>query len=180
MAVRLAGAVLAGLLALGTVPAAAQTVVLVRHGEKAHAPGDPDPALSEAGQARAAALAEALGGARVTAVLTSQFRRTRDTAAPVAAAAGVAAETVAIEGRDVAGQAAAVARRLAGLKSGETAVVVGHSNTLPALIAALGGPAVPELQECEYDRLFVLVPGGERPTLVQARYGASTAGCAAK
>ena len=54
---------------------------LFRHAEKADAPKD-DPALSEAGQRRAQALAVALKRSNVTAVYTTQLRRAQQTAAP--------------------------------------------------------------------------------------------------
>ena len=77
----IAAALAAALIAL---PVQAQTVVLVRHGEKAGPTGDVD--LSAAGQARAQALAQALSGARVTLVLASAFKRTGQTAQATATA----------------------------------------------------------------------------------------------
>src|SRR5215203_3829760 len=65
--------------------AAPTIVVLVRHAEKATSPGN-DAGLTEAGRARADALADALHDARVDAVITSQYERTRMTAEPIAAA----------------------------------------------------------------------------------------------
>src|SRR5690606_13518954 len=64
--------------------------VIVRHAEKAGGAGS-DPALSDAGRERAAALARRLSGTSVAAVYTTDFRRTRDTVAPTAAAQGLAA-----------------------------------------------------------------------------------------
>src|SRR5215203_1108674 len=111
------------------------TVFLVRHAEKAAAPAD-DPALTEAGRARATALAAALRDAHLDAAFTTQLRRTQDTARPSADAAGLALRVVGV-GRDAASHAAAVADSVRALASGSTALVVGHSNTIPAIVTAL-------------------------------------------
>ena len=57
-------------------------VFLVRHGEKADLSDDPE--LSTAGKERAAALARNLRSAEIEYVHSSNFIRTRDTAAPTA------------------------------------------------------------------------------------------------
>ena len=171
----LVGVLLAAALLAGAAQAAAADplpvqVVLVRHAEKAEG-GGRDPALSAAGTARAAALAQALHGAGIVAIVTSEFARTRDTAAPLAAALGIAPQVVAAgDGIDAHVAAVAAAVRAA---SGPV-LVVGHSNTVPALVAALGGRAVDALAEHQYDRMFLLTPSPAAPTLVEARYGAPT------
>jgi phosphohistidine phosphatase SixA len=129
-------------------------VVLVRHAEKAAPTGDV--ALSPAGEARAAALAAALRDAGVQAVLTTQLRRTGQTAEPLAAAMGLTPEIVPIGG-DAPEHAARVAAAVRQRHQGHTVLVVGHSNTVPAIIAALGGPRIPDLCDSEYATLFVLV-----------------------
>lgn len=161
------------LVACWAVPAAAvdhpQIVVLVRHAEKADAPAG-DVSLSEAGQARAEELVMALAEARVDTIVTTQFRRTRDTAAPLGQALKIS-PVVVQAGADTAGHARAVAAAVRA--GGGSVLVVGHSNTVPAIIAALGGPAMSELCENEYANLFTLalVPG--RPArLVHGHYGA--------
>lgn len=164
------------LVLLGLPEAAAQAptvVVLVRHAEKVTpAPPDGDPALSEAGMARAEALAGALAGAGVDAVITSQWQRTRLTAAPLAERLHLAPEVISTSGAQA--QPEAVADAIRDHHVGQTVLVVGHNNTVPAVIAALGGPVMAELCESQYDDLFVLVleGGGAAPTLIHARYGA--------
>lgn len=163
------------------VRAAAQeptVVVLVRHAEKA-ASGGQDPELSEAGTARAGALAAALADAGVDAVVTTQLRRTQLTAQPLMRELGLAHEVVATGGADHPGAVADAVRRHAG----QTVLVVGHSNTVPAIVTALGAPPMGELCDHEYSMLFVVVlRPGEAPTLVRSRYGAPdpapTAPCA--
>ena len=56
--------------------------------------------------------------------------------------------------------------------AGGTVLVVGHSNTVTAIVAALGGPRLVDLCDAEYATLFVLtLRQGEQPSLVRARYG---------
>src|SRR5690606_3949309 len=88
--------------------ALAQTVYLVRHAEKAD--GGSDPALSEAGQARAMALSEVLRDAHPVLVLTSPLRRTIQTGAPTADYHSAPSEAVPLDGGGAAHVAATVAR----------------------------------------------------------------------
>jgi phosphohistidine phosphatase SixA len=150
-------------------PAPPRLVVLVRHAEKAAEKSD-DPALSEAGSARAKALEAALHDAGVTAIVTTQLRRTRETAMPLASARGISPEVV----RVGSGLSAHVEAVVAAVRrhSGGIVLVVGHSNTIPAIVAALGGPRMPDLCESAYSDIFVIVPGDDA-RLVRSRYGAS-------
>lgn len=148
----------------------ATTVILVRHAEKVD--DSADPVLSDAGAARAEALAEALADAGVSAIITTQFERTRRTAAPLGERVGITPTIVAATGRT---HVADVAARVRELGPG-TVVVVGHSNTVPAIIRALGGPDVGEIPDSAYDHLFVLALGENGARLIRSRYGdASTA-----
>ena len=54
---------------------------------------------------------------------------------------------------------------------GKTVLVVGHGNTVSEIIAALGGPHLPDICEQIYDKLFVMVLG-KKARLIQSRYGA--------
>src|SRR5687768_7418988 len=145
----LSGLVLA--LAL-VVPVSAQTtVILVRHGEKADAPAN-DPPLTEVGRARAARLAEFLQNANVSVVYTTPLARTRETAAPL----GDALKLKLIETPPNAQYAQQTADRIRKENVGQTVLVVGHSNTTPALIKALAGVDVPAISDPEYNNLYVV------------------------
>ncbi|HVX38374.1 MAG TPA: phosphoglycerate mutase family protein [Gemmatimonadaceae bacterium] len=161
------------LLAVATAAASGQastTVILVRHAEKAATPAN-DPPLTSAGQARAKALAAALRDAGVDAIITTQFTRTRETAAPTAVALHLTPEVVAATGKTHVQDVAAAVRR----HPGHTVLVVGHGNTVAEIIAALGGPAIPDLCDAEYDGLFILtIPPAGKPALVRAKYGAAS------
>ena len=149
-------------------------VVLVRHAERAAEPAG-DPGLTLAGEQRAQALAQALAGLRVNAIITTQFRRTRDTAAPLARALGV--QPLVIDAK--AGHVRAVADAVRAQTG--VVLVVGHSNTVTAVLAALDGPKLAELCETSFHHAFVLQPAELPPRWAQFSYGmASTppaAGC---
>jgi broad specificity phosphatase PhoE len=145
-------------------------VILVRHAERAAEPAA-DPGLTPAGEQRAQALAQALAGARVTAILTTQFRRTRDTAAPLARALGIQPQVVEASRGGAHVQAVADAVRA---QTG-TVLVVGHSNTVTAVLAALGGPKLADLCETSFHHAFVLQPTAEPPRWLQFSYGAPSA-----
>lgn len=138
-----------GVLAALWAVADTTTVIVVRHAEKQLDAGT-DPALTEAGAARARHLAQQFGGAGLSAVYATPFHRTQDTAAPVAAAAGLAVVTA--DAKDVAALAAAIRSE----HHGETVFVVGHSNTVGKLVQALGGTAPDELPDAEYDHVFIV------------------------
>lgn len=139
---------LACLLAMMISPMAAAsdawTVWLVRHAEKATGA---DPQLTEEGQARAANLSDLLASAGIERVWTSDYRRTRQTAGPLANRLGLALSVYDPRQLD------ALSRQLE--ENAETALVVGHSNTTPQLVRALGGQA-DDMEEWQYDRVYQL------------------------
>lgn len=142
-------------LPMTTLAQSSTVVIVVRHAEKAA--NDPrDPTLSEAGQARAAALARALEHASLDAVYSTQYRRTRLTAEPAAKAAGLEVKVRPIDGNNAATYAADLARDLRALPAGSTALVVGHSNTVPELVQAISGQAAAPMPETEFDRYTVI------------------------
>ncbi|HMV32466.1 MAG TPA: phosphoglycerate mutase family protein [Gemmatimonadales bacterium] len=159
-------------LSLAGSPVAAQatTVILVRHAEKADTTADP--ALSEAGVSRARALAHGLARFPLAAIYVSEYRRTALTAQPVAAVLHLSPIAVPV-GQDPHAQAQAIRTAVGLLPRGSAALVVGHSNTLPGIIQALGGPPIDNLCDAEYATMFVLeLPGGGLPPrLLRTGYG---------
>ena len=147
------------------------TIVIVRHAEAVPDAGR-DPALSEAGSVRAKALADALSGAEVTAVYSTQYQRTRLTGTPVAEAAGLQVRVRPIEG-ETGAYVDALVKEVLAAHPGKTIVIVGHSNTVPALVKGLSGVDPGEIAHDTYDRMFIVItsaPASGR--LVRARYGA--------
>ncbi len=144
------------------------TVILVRHAEKVAGSGDV--ALTEPGRARATRLAELLKHAGITAVFATPYERTRGTAQPTAQALGIEVTVTPISGATSAFAQSFAARVLQDFK-GKTVLVVGHSNTTPEVIAALGAPAVPAIPDAEYDNLYIVqVESGGRAQLIRAKY----------
>lgn len=131
-------------------PSALTTILIVRHAEKAAEPAA-DPPLTAAGAARADLLAHLMTDAGVRAVVSTQFVRTRTTAAPVAAHLGLATEVL-----DARLTPRATADSLLARHLGQTVLLVGHSNTVPAIIEALGAPRPPDICDAGYDNLFVV------------------------
>jgi phosphohistidine phosphatase SixA len=161
--------VLAALVALAVavwlVLSASTTLVLVvRHAEALPDAGD-DPVLSAAGEARAQRLAALLTSAQGFApegIIVSGLRRSQETARPLAAALGV--PVIVVESRD---PDAVAERALAGFQGGRV-LVIGHSNTVPAIVERLARQPVPAMSETEYGALYaVAVPRFSRPVVVR-------------
>ncbi len=147
---------------------AQQAVFVVRHGEKI---SDEDERLSEAGRARAARLAEMLKHSGVTAVYSTDTERTLGTARPLADALGL--KIAIYEAKAMAGRvdSAALVDRLHREAPRGIVLVVGHSNTVPSLLSALGCPDAVTIAGDEYDNLFVVVPReGAKALLLRLRY----------
>jgi len=163
------------------------TLVLVRHADTAALPDRP---LSAAGLKRAQDLAAALRNAGVTAIITTQLRRTRETAQPLATALGLVPEVINVgESALVANPAPCaqfppevVQARAEYIKILEPAIrrlsgvvlVVGHDWSVPGLIASLGGPQLPNTCPSVFDNLFVLTSAQGEVSLIQAHYGEPT------
>lgn len=160
--------VLATLALIGAAQcAAAQMIVLVRHAERADAgmAGAPsmasDPDLSDTGRARAATLAAMLADAGVTEIFVTEYRRTRQTAEPLAKILGVTPESV--PAKDLDGLVTKIKAARGNV------LVVGHSNTLPPIIKRLGVEAAVAIGDDDYDNLFIVSPGA-RPSVLRLHF----------
>lgn len=137
------------------------SIILVRHAEKVTTdPNDKDPDLSPAGQERAARLAQLLGKTAVTRLIATEYKRTRNTLAPLAARLGKEVET-----RN-ASEALDLIRELGNAASESTIVVATHSNVLPQIVADLGA-----------GRLKALDPQGNLPDDEFGRVVIVSVGC---
>lgn len=152
----------------GTADAEPTVVFLVRHSERAE-DGTSDPVISLPGWDRSRLLASFLEDAGLTHIHTTDFRRTRGTGRPVAEALGLSMSTY--DPRDLTG----FADRLRTMPGRH--LVIGHSNTTPDLVAALGGDPISPIDEAEYDRLYVVTLGRDGTTSsVLLRFGARFGG----
>jgi len=143
-----------------SIASAQPVVVIVRHAEKA-ADGGTDPDLSSAGRARVDALARILKDSGITAIFTSEFKRTQETAAPTATSAHVTPTVVAAK------DTAALVAKLHQLKG--NALVVGHVDTIPNLVKALGINVPVNIPDADYSELFI-VTLGDKPQLFRLHY----------
>lgn len=148
---------------LNDLPTDVYTVYLVRHAEKQK--GD-NPGLTKAGEARAEALKNRLLDKNIRYIHSSDYRRTLQTAAPLADALGL--EVQIYDPRDLLGISDTVTT-IAG-----NHLIVGHSNTTPQLAAILSAQVMDEMPETEYDRFIEvrLSPNGDLEGLNVSRYGA--------
>ena len=150
---------------------AQQAILLVRHAEKATDANEAGVPLSEAGAARAVRLAEVLKSAGVTAVYATDTVRARKTAEPLAKAAGLEVRIYAPKDADGKPAPGILVDRLKKEEPKGIVLVVGHSNTLPEILAALGYAAKVEIPSSQYDDLFVVTPRADGlPSVVRLRY----------
>ena len=140
-----AALLLAALAACATAPGEppAPSVYVMRHLHKAEGP---DPTLSAQGRADALRLIDVFAGDPPRAIFVSTTRRARETAAPLALKLGVK-----VQEYDPADTPALVARIKA---EPGTALVVGHSNTVPEIVERLGGARPADLAESDFGDIF--------------------------
>jgi phosphohistidine phosphatase SixA len=143
-----------------SVASAQPVVVIVRHGEKA-ANGGSDPDLSSAGRARADALSRILKDSGIVAIFTTEFKRTQETAAPTATSTHVTPTVVAA--KDTASLVAKL-HQVSG-----NALVVGHGDTIPNIIKALGISVPINIPDADYSELLI-VTLGDKPQLFRLHY----------
>jgi|SRR5437763_13777730 len=157
----------AAMLVFAGAASAQQTVILVRHAElQGAAMAEPKQLpLSEAGEARAKLLASVLRDAGIDAIYVTDFLRTNKTAEPLARALGK--ELIVLP----KGDAQELVQRLAANHAGQTVLLVGHTDTIPGLVKALGHPADIKIDAQDYGNIFVVTPrNGTAPALLRLRY----------
>jgi phosphohistidine phosphatase SixA len=129
------------------------TLYLVRHAEKQADKGK-DPGLTEAGNYRSEQLAQWLQNKGIRKIWSSDYQRTRNTAGPLVSKLGLKISLY--DPRDLP----ALANEL--LEDGNNALIVGHSNTTPDLTRLICQCDINDMDESEYDLLFVVsVSDGE-------------------
>jgi broad specificity phosphatase PhoE len=146
---------------------AVTTVLLVRHAEKNTEWAGADQPLSAAGMLRAQELARVLHDARPSVIFVTPWARTRQTAEPLARLLG--------DSLTVVDSIDATARGVLAHR-GATVLVVGHSNTVPQILARLMGDPRLESLEVAFDDLFVVTLEPPRPArMLRLHYGAAPA-----
>ncbi|HEY3039521.1 MAG TPA: phosphoglycerate mutase family protein [Pyrinomonadaceae bacterium] len=143
------------------------TVILVRHAEKkVVAPENKDPDLSPAGLARAQELARMFGNTGISAIYATQFKRTQQTVKPLADRLRIPVTRV------DAKKTSELVKQIRSQNLGQVIFIAGHNNTVPEIIASLGGPQLPIIPEEEFDNLYILIVQRDGTArLLQMKYG---------
>ena len=169
-----AAAILMTVLFAARTASAEQVIFLVRHAERAdtaagqtaapaHGMMANDPPLSAAGERRAARLAAMLAASGVKQIFTTEYKRTRQTAAPLAERLKLT--PVMSAARDPEPLVSQVT------KARGNVLIVGHSNTVPDLLKKLGVAEAVTIGDNDYDDLFVVVrDAAGKATLVRLKY----------
>jgi broad specificity phosphatase PhoE len=144
------------------------TVILVRHAEKIIDPNNSDPDLSPAGQARAQEIVRIFGDTGINAIYATQYKRTQQTVKPLADKLGLPINQVNSK------STADLLTQIRSQNSGQIIFIAGHNNTVPEIIAALGGPTFPTIPETEFDNLYIVtVYRTGKAKVVKLKYGSS-------
>jgi broad specificity phosphatase PhoE len=144
------------------LPLQAATIVLVRHAEKAGPTGDVP--LNAAGQQRAALLAKMLRDLKFTTIYTTEFRRTQETAAPLAVAQSI--KPTVLKAQDLEG----LIGKLKAAAQTDVILVVSHSNLVPTIAARLAA-TIPAMDETDYSRLILINTTATPASLSTLRFG---------
>lgn len=142
------------------------TIIVVRHAPQVLGDGAEDPPLSPQGEARAAALTQALGDSRLSAIYLTSDLRSRSTAAALAQRLKITPQVLS---QDDAG---ALARRLLREHAGEMLLVIGHAGTVPEIVSALSGAKdIPSVAATDYRAMYVVtVPAMGRAHVLRLNY----------
>jgi broad specificity phosphatase PhoE len=145
------------------------TIILVRHAEKKVVPPEnKDPDISDEGVKRAEELAKMFADAGIGAIYSSQYKRTQQTVKPLADKLGLTATSIEAQ------KTPELIKQIRAQKPGQVVFIAGHNNTVPEVIAALGGPKLPIIPETQYDNLFILsVNSDGSAKLLKLKYGSS-------
>ena len=159
---------------------ATTTVIFVRHADKAAVPAD-DPGLSPAGERRVTELTRQLLDADVVAgvdaIYSTPYRRTLETVRPLAEALDLPIHRYDPDPEDLE----AFLEGMVDRHKGKIILVVGHSNTIPEMIAELGASKkVPPIADDEYDNIYIIsIPWFGKTKTIRLRYGKPYTGEAA-
>ncbi|RTR40842.1 histidine phosphatase family protein [Shewanella canadensis] len=143
-------------------------IVLVRHAEKS-ASTSKDPSLSPKGELRAKSLLSTLEKTRLSGLIATPFKRTQETLHPMSEQRKLPVTIIDINSGITAHIDATVKTIQA--QAGNV-LVAGHSNTLPLIISALGGPEIDSIDEDEYSNMYILsMSETNKVELSHASYG---------
>lgn len=138
-----------------------QVIFLIRHAEKAE-DGTRDPDLKEAGKLRAEKLVQVLGNYNISHIYSTNYKRTMQTATPLAKQLGLEIKTYDPSIQNVYKTI---------LEEKGNILVVGHSNTTYRMVNAIVNESkFPPIGENEYSNLFVIVKVGDHYGAAVSKY----------
>ena len=148
------------------------TVILVRHAEKKIEPENLDPDLAPDGFERAQEIARMFGDSGINVIYATQYKRTQQTVKPLADRTGVTVSLLDSK------QTEELVSRIQTTHRGQTVFIVGHNNSVPAIVSMLSGETYPLIPESEYDNLYVVtIYRFGKAKVLKVKYGkASTQG----
>jgi broad specificity phosphatase PhoE len=138
-------------LAIG-ISAQNKTIVLVRHAEKetSEMTDKNEPPLTEAGKQRAERLAKIVKKYRPGAIYSTDFKRTRDTAGPIAKRRNLQVQTY--DPKKPSDLVEAIMK-----SKTKRFLIVGHSNTIPGLANMLGKKELfKNLDDAEHGAIWIV------------------------
>ena len=146
------------------------TIILVRHAEKDTVGADP--ALTKAGVDRSLALANLFGNSGISTIYVTQFRRTQQTAEPLASRLHVKPVVFSVDLSSPRRYANDLANEIIAKWSGSTLLVSNHSNIIPLIIDALGAGSTTTIDDHIYDDVFVVLRDSSGSAkLLKLKYG---------
>ena len=128
-----------------------QKIFLLRHAEK-EINVDSDPSLTVVGRQRAEKLVGIFQSVNISAIFSTEYKRTLQTATPLAEALGL--EIRRYDPRALDKFAEQLQQETGNL------LVIGHSNTTPQLSELLGGKSFGQIDDSEYNVLYRLQISG--------------------
>lgn len=153
----------------GLISDTTTTFIITRHAEKEAAGTDPN--LDADGIARANELKRILNNVPVSAIYSTPFNRTKQTAQPLASAKGLS-----VTEYQPATPYAQLVDQLLAAHRGKVVVIVGHSNTVPDILKEISDNSFNiTITETQYDNLFIVsMPDKLKPTINHLKYGKET------
>ncbi len=151
---------------------ATTTIIFFRHAEQT-SHDEADPPLSEAGQRRVAELTRQLVDADVVAgidaIYSTPYIRSLETARPLADQLDLPINSYAADDTEE------ILDTILKNHKGKIILVIGHSNTLPVLIANLGASKkVPAIAQYEFDNIYIIsIPWFGKTKTIRLRIGES-------
>lgn len=151
---------------LATLSQNASVIFLVRHAERGPDSGDAA-LLNAAGEQRAKCLAQTLRDSHIAKIYVTDVKRTQQTAEPLA-------QELHLQPKVVPKSNMRELLRDVRADTKENVLIVGHADTLPAIIQRLGAGNLGS-KDMDYDRMMVVpVVNGKAMPLVSIHYCAPT------